>query len=145
MLPLKKFLNKFNYREGITYVLVGLTTTAVNLIIYQGLLFFNVDYKIANIFAVILCKVYGYFANKLIVFKSHCDNWKELLKELVRFIMARGFTGVVDYFGLIFVVEVCNCDKVISKYAISVLVIVLNYILGKKMVFNKNRKGKSCE
>ena len=145
MLPLKKILNKFNYREGITYILVGLTTTAVNLIIYQGLLFFNVDYKIANIFAVILCKVYGYFANKLIVFKSRCDNWKELLKELVRFILARGFTGVVDYFGLIFVVEVCNCDKVISKYAISVLVIVLNYIRGKKMVFNRNKKEKSSE
>ena len=130
-----KFFKDKDLSEGIRYILVGVTTTIVNIGIFQGLLYLGVGYKIANLFAVILCKVYGYVANKMLVFHSHSENVKELLIEMIKFVLARGFSGIVDYFGLIIAVELLGLDKVICKYFISVLVIVINYILGKFVVF----------
>lgn len=128
---------KKTLKEFIIYGIVGVTTTLVNIAIYQVLLFFKCHYTVANLIAIITCKIYGYLANKNIVFKSHCESIKELLKELTKFVFARGFTGLVDYFGLILCVEVFNADKVISKYVIQVIVIILNYVLGKYLVFKK--------
>lgn len=132
-------LKSGKFREFIVYVIVGLSTTLVNILIYRGLLAVQVDYKIANLFALILCKVYGYVANKIIVFRSHCSSFRELMLEMLRFVFARGFTGLVDYFGLIFAVEILHFDKIISKYVLQAIVILLNYILGKFMVFRKKQ------
>lgn len=133
----KKLEKRKTIKEFVIYGIVGVTTTLVNIVIYQVLLFFKCHYTIANLIAIISCKIYGYLANKNIVFKSHCDSVKELLKELVKFVFARGFTGLVDYFGLILCVEILNKDKVISKYVIQIIVIILNYVMGKYIVFKK--------
>jgi putative flippase GtrA len=58
----------------------------------------------------------------------------------MRFIFARGFTGLVDYFGLIALVELFGFNEIYSKYAMVATVIVLNYVLGKKAVFVKKEK-----
>ena len=42
---------------------------------------------------------------------------------------------LIDYFGLIALVEICGFDKIISKIFLTVLVIVINYFVGKKHVF----------
>ncbi len=117
------------------YLLVGLSTTIINLAIYHLFVTCGMEYWYANALAIICSKVYAYLANKLQVFRSACHGWREHLWELLRFVMARGFTGIVDYFGLIFAVEALGADKVIAKYAIQMIVIILNYIMGKKLVF----------
>ena len=129
-------MNKKKLYEILRYAIVGASTTVVNLAIYHLLLFAGIDYKIANLFAVVLCKVYGYFANKLIVFKSHCASLKEVIKEIGKFIFARGVSGIIDYFGVLLAVEVFGIDKIVSKYAISIIVIVVNYLFGKYLVFD---------
>lgn len=125
--------------ESIRYILIGVTTTLVNIGIFQGLLLFGADYRIANLCAVVLCKIYGFFANKIIVFRSHSRNMQDLLAEVARFVCARGFSGIVDYFGLIIAVELIGFDKILSKYLISILVIVINYLMGKFVVFRRKK------
>lgn len=125
--------------EVIRYIIIGVTTTLVNLLIYHVLLYAGLDYRIANIIAIISAKLYAYVTNKKFVFRSKCANWKDLVAEACRYILARGFTGVLDYFGLIFAVEVLHADKVISKYVLQVIVIVLNYVFGKFVVFKGKR------
>ncbi len=134
---LKRFFNDRQidgFKELIRYGLVGLSTTVINIVVYQGLLHF-LDYRIANIFALVVSKTYGYLANKNIVFHSKTESVKAFLFELLRFVFARGFTALVDYFGLILAVELFGFDKVISKYVIQVIVIILNYVMGKRLVF----------
>ncbi|MBP5383868.1 MAG: GtrA family protein [Lachnospiraceae bacterium] len=126
-------------KEVIRYGVVGFSTTLINLLIYHVLIFF-LDYKIANIYALIVSKTYGYFANKKIVFRSRTDTVWSFVFEVLRFVFARGFTALVDYFGLILAVEYFGFDKIISKYVIQVIVIVLNYVLGKFMVFTATKK-----
>ncbi len=141
---LVKILKKVFSREFITYGVFGVLTTLVNILIFK-LLFENlaVAYGIANIVAVLAAKVFAYITNKLFVFRSHCTNLKELFLEIVKYVFARGFTGLIDIFGMFFAVEVLHADEMITKYIIQVIVIILNYILGKKVVFKKHDKSKS--
>lgn len=142
---IKKILANGKVREGLRYIIIGVTTTVVNIGVYQLLVFAGIDYRISNLFALILCKVYAFFANKYYVFKSHCSNLFEAFKELVRYIFARGFTGLIDYFGLMFAVEILSFDEIISKYVLTIMVIVINYFLGKKMVFREADEGSDLE
>ena len=50
---------------------------------------------------------------------------------------ARGFTGIIDIFGMFYAVEILKADEMFTKCVIQVIVIILNYILGKRVVFNK--------
>ncbi len=134
---LKRLFSEENIKrikELIRYGLVGVSTTVINLLTYHILLFV-LDYKIANLIALIVSKKYGYFANKTIVFRSKTRTVRSFFMEVIRFILARGFTALVDYFGLILAVEAFGFDKIISKYVLQIIVIIINYIMGKYMVF----------
>lgn len=133
---IKKIKNK-NSQELFIYGIFGIATTLVNIIIYQVFLKCQVDYRISNLIALIGTKLFAYVVNKNFVFKSKCSNFKELFKEFIRFTLARGATGLIDYFGLIFAVEILNLSEFYSKYVLQFIVIVLNYVLGKKAVFIK--------
>ena len=124
-------------RELISYVIFGVTTTAVNIIIFQLLYSCGIDYKWANLVALILGKAYAYVTNKLFVFRSHCDGWVELMKEFIRFVAARGVTGLIDYFGMIIAVEVWGLSALVTKYFLQILIIILNYVFSKWNVFIK--------
>lgn len=124
-------------RELISYVIFGVTTTAVNIIIFQLLYSCGIDYKWANLVALILGKAYAYVTNKLFVFRSHCDGWVELMKEFIRFVAARGVTGLIDYFGMIIAVEVWGLSALVTKYFLQILIIILNYVFSKWTVFIK--------
>lgn len=124
-----------NKKELYRYFAVGISTTVFNVAVYHLLLSAGLEYWLGNAIAIVGSKIYAYLTNKFIVFHSHCTSCTKALLELVRFVFARGFTGLVDYFGLIFAVEVLCMDQVISKYCIQIVVIVLNYFIGKKVVF----------
>jgi putative flippase GtrA len=117
------------------YFVFGVLTTLVNVLIFQFLLKLSISYLIANLVALIAAKLFAYVTNKHFVFKTQTKGVRSTAREVLRFVFARGFTGLVDYFGLIFMVEALSLDPVLSKYFLQVIVIALNYILGKKMVF----------
>ena len=124
-------------QELLSYLVFGLLTTVVNVGVFNLLYVLDVEYQFANLTALVLAKLFAYFTNKHFVFKTKTRQGFESIREFIRFVFARGFTGLVDYFGLIFLVEIISFDPVYSKYGLQVVVIVLNYILGKKLVFTK--------
>lgn len=130
-------INKFLSNEIIRYAIAGGMVTVTNALGYLVLLQLGVVYTVSNIISLVLSKTVGYLMNKFWVYKSETPNLKDTLFELVRFILARGFTGVVDFFGLMLLVEVFGVGERIGKIIVMLLVIVLNYILGKKAVFIK--------
>lgn len=125
--------------ELIRYGVAGSTTTFVNLAVYHILLAAGMDYQRADLAALILAKIYGYIINKVFVFRSHCGSRRELLRELGSFASARGFTGLIDYLGLVAMVELLGLNARYAKYAVQALVILLNYIFGKFWVFRRRR------
>lgn len=132
-------LKSFFHSELFRYGVAGVSVTLVNFGVYTLLFAIGVEYTAANIAALVLSKTWGYFANKFYAFKSHTEGIGETLRELLRFVAARGFTGLVDYFAVIFLVELLGMNELVSKYAVVALIIILNYILGKKLVFKKSK------
>lgn len=131
----EKILKVICNRETISYAFWGATTTIVNLGIYM-LLCGIMDYKIANVIAIIICKIYSYLVNKFFVFHSKNDNFVELVKEIIRYVFSRGLIGIIDFAGVILLVECLQINEKGAKIIITILVIILNYVLSKKTVFH---------
>lgn len=137
-----KRINKDKQKELLLYLIFGFSTTMVNILIFRGLMLINVDYKIANLFAVVFGKLYAYITNKRFVFRTICNSFSDAVKEFLRFVYARGVTGLIDYFGLIVAVEWLHFNPVWSKYGLQFLIIILNYILSKLIIFRtKENRG----
>ncbi|GHU12772.1 teichoic acid glycosylation protein GtcA [Spirochaetia bacterium] len=128
-------LKKIFTKEVINYIIWGLATTVWNVGVFQILLLTGMDYRAANAISLVTTKVFAYIVNKFFVFKSHCASNGALLLEIGRFALARGFTMLVDFFGLIllnFVIE-----PKFGKIITTAVVIILNYIFGKFHVFTE--------
>lgn len=141
-MKLQEKLIRLAQGEIVRYGLAGASVTLVNWLMYNGLLFTGMAYAVANIIALVVSKVYGYLINKFFVYRSHTEGWKETLKEAVMFIFVRGFTGLVDFFGVIALVELAGMGERAAKIIPMIAVIVLNYVLGKTMVFKGKKKQK---
>lgn len=139
MIEIKRIVNKFVNRETILYGIVGIGTSILNVVLFQIFLLAKLDYRVANVITLIIVKLAAYICNKNLVFRSHTGSFSGLAREFGRFVIARGATMLIDYFGLIFMVEILALPKLVSKCIVTVAVIIINYFVGKKHVF------KDCE
>ncbi len=130
-----KILNKIFKREFILYGVFGVMTSIENVLLFQVLNYVGLNYKIANFFTLIIVKLTAYVLNKNIVFRSHADSFINLLREFGRFVIARGATMIIEWVGLIIMVDFMRLDKLPCKIFLTILVIILNYFIGKKHVF----------
>lgn len=145
---MKKIQELFiKYKEMIMYLIFGVGTTVVNWIIYtilqQGLGMKSLT--VANIIAWIGAVAFAYVTNKLWVFES--KSWKAdvVWKELGKFIGARLASGVVEI-GLFPILlklglnhAIFGVEGMVAKVLISVIVIILNYVFSKLVVFKKEK------
>ena len=128
------------FYEIVRYGIAGGLTTLINVGGFALLFAAGLPYRAANVIALISCKVFAYAANKRFVFRSRCPDRASFLRELARYVLARGISGLADYLLLIGFVDGLHFREGISKLVIQVFVIVLNYILGKYLVFRTNGK-----
>lgn len=143
---MKKIQELFEkYKEVIMYLIFGVGTTAVNYVIYTVLTETGVmtNLNIANVIAWIGAVAFAYITNKLWVFESKSWKLDLVIKELGMFLGARIFSGIFEI-GLFPILMKMGFDYAIfgvegmaAKVAISVLVIVLNYIFSKLLIFKK--------
>lgn len=127
------------YEEKINYLIFGVLTTFVNLIVYALCTkLFSINYMISNIIAWILSVLFAYITNKKYVFKSKCDSNKKVVYEIFQFFKYRILSFIIcDMLLLCLFVELLNMNDMIAKVIIQVVVIVLNYLFSKLFVFKK--------
>lgn len=143
---MKKIQELFiKYKEIIMYLIFGVGTTAVNWIIYTVIVVSGreVNLTVANIIAWGGAVAFAYITNKLWVFESKSWNPKIVWKELGMFLSARIFSGIFEI-GLFPVLvwmgmnqSIFGVEGMLAKIVIGVLVIVLNYIFSKLLIFRK--------
>lgn len=129
-------------RELIRYVIIGGFTTAVN---YAALwvLFYklSIDYNVSNAVAIFLSVVFAYIANKLVVFRSHTRNARSLAREAGTFFASRAVTMTLEWGTLFLIHTPFGVDEQIygmyTKIGVNVIVLIINFILSKKVVFRK--------
>ncbi len=127
--------------EIINYGIWGVVTTLVSFFSYTFLVLAGIDYKIANIISMILTKLTAYLSNKHFVFHSKCESNRELIKEITKFVITRGLSGVIEFMGLILLVDICHIDRFVGKALMIVVVTIVNFFFGKFIVYrSKNHK-----
>lgn len=124
-------------RETVSYLFWGILTSILNVGVFELLLWARTDYRIANLIALIVTKLVAYVVNKLFVFRSHTGSARALAWEFFRYLVTRGGTMLVDWFGLILLVSAFHFPKTPGKIVMTAIVVLLNYIFGKWCVFNK--------
>ena len=135
---IKKLLTK--YQEQISYLFFGVLTTAVNFITYAlltQLSLFDGDFgkSTANIIAWFAAVLFAFFTNKFLVFK-HKNN-SPLLREFLTFFGARVVSGFLENGGFVLFVDIMHFNDFAVKIVIAVVVVILNYILSKFLIFKK--------
>lgn len=136
---MKELIKK--YKSLIMYAIFGVLTTLINLVCYEMLYnHLNVSNVVSNIIAWIVAVAFAYITNKIWVFESKSLKMNVILPEIWKFISCRLATGVLDLIIMYIGVDILNGPSTILKIVSNIIVIVLNYIASKLVIFKKTRK-----
>ena len=130
--------------EGMRYLVCGALSTLVNIVAYALgakliFTFLGIESLIVNvseIFAFIVALIFAYWVNKVIVFNSKCNSTKALMKEITSFVGARIFTEIISIL-LMNLSIVIGMNDVLMKVIANIIVIILNFVLSKLIIFKK--------
>lgn len=131
-------------RETVLYVVFGVLTTLVNILSYQAAAnWLHIGTLIANAIAWVLSVLVAYTTNKIFVFQSHAAGFGGFLKEMGLFFGMRLLSFGVDELCLWLMVDVAHWNGLVSKIAVNVIVLILNYIFSKWFIFSRKKDSAS--
>lgn len=128
------------YRQVLTYLVFGVLTTAVNYIVYlpcHNLL--EIPASVSNMISWAAAVVFAFLTNKPFVFQSHDWSGKTVVPEFLKFVGSRVVSGGVETGILLLTVDILHGNGNVWKLITSVLVVILNYVGSKLLVFRKQR------
>ena len=124
--------------DVVSYLFFGVLTTAVNYLVYLPC--YNVlglSGSLSNAIAWAGAVIFAYVTNKPFVFRSHDWSAKTVIPELTKFIGCRIGSGALETAIIFLTVDVLAWNGNTMKLGTSALVVVLNYIGSKLLVFKK--------
>lgn len=132
--PLRPLFLK--YQEAINYVIFGGLTTVVNLVIYYPLKLV-INYLIANVVAWIGSVIFAFIVNKAFVFEDPRWDAKTLAFQITTFGSARLLSLAMEEAILVVFVTLMSLSENIIKLVAQVVVILVNFIASKFIIFKK--------
>ena len=128
---IKKLL--FKYEKFIKFAIVGFGNLFVSLITYYILVYFSVNYQIANIGGFITGSINGYIWNKIWVFK----NSKRDVISIIKFYLTYLSTWLLSALLLYIWIEKIEISDKIAPVINVFITTPINYLLNKYWVFKK--------
>ena len=89
----------------------------------------------STVVAWIIAVLFAYLTNRKWVFHSVAEGFKAIFKEFISFLSCRLATGVVDWVCMFIFVDILLLNDVVIKFIANILVIVLNYVASKLLIF----------
>lgn len=127
------------YKSFLFYGIFGVFTTLVNIITYNICYYrIGISNTLSNVVAWVLAVTFAYLTNKVWVFGSKSWKWSVLKKEVSAFISCRLVTGILDLVIMYICVDIMQYHATLMKILSNVLVIILNYVFSKLVIFKKN-------
>lgn len=135
----KIFIKK--YWDVLSYLFFGGLTTLVNYLIYIFVFqWLEFSAAISNMIAWVVAVVFAYLTNKPFVFKSHDWSARTVLPELGKFLGCRVGSGLLETGLLALCVDILRWNGLLMKIVTSVLVVIINYLGSKFLVFQEKRR-----
>jgi putative flippase GtrA len=126
------------YWDILSYLFFGVLTTLVNYLVYFPLYnWAGLSATVSTIIAWVVAVVFAFLTNKPFVFKSYDWSMKTLKPELTKFLGCRIGSGVIEVAIIWLTVDLLCWNGNWMKIIVSVLVVILNYIGSKLLVFKK--------
>lgn len=135
------------HQEGMRYLVFGALSTVVNILVYtifavvilKGIDNDSLRVNISEIIAFIVAVIFAYITNKLYVFNSKTNGFKELAKEITSFFSCRIFTEIISilmmnsavWFGI---------NDIFMKIVSNIVVIILNFVFSKILIFKGSKE-----
>lgn len=124
--------------EVLSYLIFGVLTTVVNYLVYLPVYnLLSLSAALSNAIAWVVAVAFAYLTNKPFVFKSHDWSAKTVIPELTKFVGCRVASGAAETLILLVTVDILCWNGNLWKLVTSVLVVILNYIASKLVVFRK--------
>ncbi len=129
------------YKEIINYIIFGGLTTIVNFVVYFiSAKLLVIDEVISNIIAWFISVLFAYITNKIFVFESKKSGFKDIIIEMTSFFLARVLSGICCDIGTFaLMIKVFNINDAIAKIVTQIMVIIMNYLLSKLVIFRKTK------
>ena len=106
------------YKEVLLYLFFGVLTTVVSI------------------------GSYAFFTNRIWVFAAPTKTVEEFMKQLVSFAGGRVLTLVIEEIILLVFITMLHFNSMLIKFIAQVVVIILNYVISKLLVFRKDKNKK---
>jgi putative flippase GtrA len=132
----------FKYKQFLLYALFGGLTFVVSVMSYGffcTLLAFNELFS--NLLSWILAVSFAFFTNRIWVFQSPTNTSREFFHQLLKFFSSRLATLGVEEIILLLFVTIMHLPNMLVKIAAQIIVIILNYILSKKVIFTSKKEN----
>jgi len=124
--------------ETVRYLIVGGLTTLINFVLFVLLHeVMGLDDTFSNVTSISVSVLFAYVANKLVVFRQHCDSMSALALEFVKFVGSRLFTMALEVGVVLLFTRALGQSATPGKVVAMVIVVIVNYIISKLIVFKK--------
>ena len=123
--------------DVLRYIFFGGCTTLFNLVIFWGLRKLGVNLNIANFISIVAAILFAYVVNSRFVFEQKYNSLQEQISPFLKFIGARCTTMVVEMGGVWLLADYLGFWDMGAKVITQVIVLILNYIFSKFLVFTK--------
>ena len=128
--------------ESMRYIVIGGFTTLIDYASFYLMdEVLNIGLTVSNIASTALAILFAYVTNKLYVFQCRTSSFSAFLIEFFKFIGSRLFTMAVEIGTVQLFVVVFGQNSLLGKAEAIVIVIILNYILSKFLVFRKKQEN----
>lgn len=126
------------YQDIISYLVFGVLTTLVNFLVYYPLTnLLGINATVSNVIAWAVSVAFAFVTNKPFVFKSMDWSASVVIPELYKFVGTRLGSGLLETAMIFLLVDLLGLDGNIIKLAVSILVVIINYVGSKLIVFKK--------
>ena len=137
-------------KEVLLYLFFGVLTTVVSFItagISKNLLEIASDDKnmvsiISTVISWICAVTFAYLTNRVWVFNSQAAGRQAIIKEAASFYGGRVFTLIVEAVMMWVGYSLMSMNYWIAKIIANVVVLILNYVISKLIVFKKKEESK---
>ena len=139
------------YKEFVLYALFGVLTTIANAGVFLlmseilGEEYAAVNNSVAWFAGVAV----AFVTNKIWVFESKSKKALTVVKEALEFTLARLLSYVFETVGLVVAIDLFSCDtkwgQLGIKLVLSIVVVIMNYVSSKLIIFKKKNKKKENE
>ncbi|MBE6978669.1 MAG: GtrA family protein [Ruminococcaceae bacterium] len=126
------------YWDILSYLFFGGLTTVVNYLVYFPCYYWlEISATVSNVIAWIVAVAFAYVTNKPFVFRSHDWRWRTVGPELTKFVGCRIGSGLLETAIIFLTVDMLSWNGIVWKIITSILVVLLNYVASKLLVFRQ--------